>query len=434
MAASTGAAHAQAFDAQALGLKPGVTEDQSGVLQDVLLRAAIDGRPLFLPAGTYFAGNLEIPSNILVQGVPGASIIAASSDAPVARVSGSAHVGFEGIDFRQGSGSPTGADRALLEIEASDQVRLRNCSFQGGLANGLAIRDAAVTIEGCDFSEHALAAIFSLDSRGLLVTGNSIDGCGNGGIMIWGSANRHDGSIVTGNRIARIGWTNGGNGQNGNGINIFRCDDVVIADNQISECAFTAIRLNSTNNVLVTGNLCRESGEVAIFSEFAFTGSVISDNIVDGAAAGISITNMDKGGQIAVCSGNIVRNIRAESAVNPETRPVGIYAEAETVVSGNTIYGVTGMGIQAGYGTYLRNVVIADNVLYAIHTGIGVSVVQDPEPGPVRITGNIVTDPLDYAIVGLEWDKVVSTDLVKDAAKYPHVSIEDNSVTVFGGR
>jgi uncharacterized secreted repeat protein (TIGR03808 family) len=204
---------------------------------------------------------------------------------------------------------------------------------------------------------------------------------------------------------------------------------VIVANNQIADCMFTAVRLNSTSNVAVTGNVCRNSGEVAIFSEFAFSGSVISNNIVDGAAAGISITNLDSGGRLAVCSGNIVRNIRSRSEVNPDTRPFGIYAEAETSISGNSIDNVPGIGILAGRGTFLRDVIIADNVLYATSTGIGVSVVQNPSPGPVTITGNIVNAPLDHAIVGLEWDTVVVEDLVKDAAKYPHVTVADNSVT-----
>src|SRR5690606_27029986 len=135
-----------------------------------------------------------------------------------------------------------------------------------------------------------------------------------------------DPTIISGNRIARIDWRGGGNGQNGNGVNVFRADGVIVAGNHIADCAFTAVRLNGTRNTQVSGNVCLNSGEVAIFSEFAFSGSVIANNIVDGAAGGISITNLDNGGQLAVCSGNIVRNIFPRSRVNPDTSPYGIYA------------------------------------------------------------------------------------------------------------
>jgi hypothetical protein len=36
---------------------------------------------------------------------------------------------------------------------------------------------------------------------------------------------------------------------------------------------------------------------------------VIANNIVDGAAQGISMTNFDSSGPLATCTGNIVRNI-----------------------------------------------------------------------------------------------------------------------------
>jgi len=422
-------ARAQMLDATALNLVPGSPDDQSGPMQDALLRAASEGRPLFLPSGTYLVQNLHVPSSILVTGVPGGTVLGAAGAGPVVRVSGSAHVRFEGIRFGPGSGGgPQGGETGLIEIEASDRVVISGCEFAGGGASGIAIHDAAAEITGCDFSGHALAAIFSLDSRGLTLTGNRIVGCGNGGILVWGNAGRSGSSTIAGNAISGIGASNGGNGQNGNGINIFRCDDVIIADNRIRDCAFTAIRLNATRNVIVSGNLCANSGEVAIFSEFAFTGSVIADNIVDGAALGISVTNMDSGGEVATVSGNIVRNIRERSEVNPDTRPVGIYAEADTAITGNTVHSVVGMGIRAGNGPFLRNVVIADNIVRGVNTGIGVSVVRDPAIGPVSITGNLVADVLDQAIVGLEWERVASDDLVRDAAKYPHVNLAGNRV------
>lgn len=404
-------------------LNPGTPDDQSGPVQDALLRASAEGRPLFLPPGTYYVQNLQVPSNLVVQGIPGKTTLVAAGAAPVARISGSAHVRFESIGFGAGKSGPEGGETGLLEIETSDHITLSDCAFNGGKASGIAIHDAAAEIDACDFLGHGLAAIFSLDSRGLTVSGNRIAGCGNGGILIWGNATRRGSSTVIGNSITGVGASNGGNGENGNGINVFRCDDVLIASNRIADCAFTAIRLNSTNNVVVSGNLCRNSGEVAIFSEFAFSGSVIADNIVDGAALGISVTNMDQSGQVATVTGNVVRNISEASAVNPDTKPIGIYAEAETTVTGNTVYSVVGTGIRAGNGKFLRNVVIADNVVSAVNTGVGVSVAAGA--GPVTIAGNTIA-ATDYAIVGMEWEKVVSDDLLRDAAKYPQVNLSGN--------
>ena len=176
---------------------------------------------------------------------------------------------------------------------------------------------------------------------------------------------------------------------------------MIIADNQISDCAFTAVRLNGTNNTQVRGNTCINSGEVAIFSEFAFSGSVIADNIIDGAAQGISITNFDQGGRLAVCSGNIVRNImpsarwstrtRGRSASPPRPMPS---------ITGNVVENVPGIGIAAGYGPFLRNVVIADNVVRDVNIGIGVTVVDDPAPGRATVSGNLISGARLAGIAG----------------------------------
>lgn len=420
---------ASAARAQSLELPPDSLDDQSSALQEALLRAAAERRRVFLPPGTYYAQNLQVPGGITIEGVPGASVLAAAGDAPVLRIAGSARVGLEGITITRGNGGPTGADRGLVEVEASDHVVIANCTFVGGASNGLVVRDAAADITHCDFTGHALAAIFAVDSRGLNITSNSVAKCGNGGILIWGSQPRHDGSIISGNTVTGIGATNGGNGQNGNGISVFRCNNVIVSANQIADCAFTAVRLNSTTDIGVNGNICRNSGDVAIISEFAFSGTVIADNIIDGAAAGIAITHLDQGGRLATCTGNIVRNIRERSEVNPDRQPFGIYVEAETTVSGNTIDAVPGIGIIAGNDALLRDVAITGNVLYATHTGIAVVVAADPAPGPVLIADNLITDALDHAIIGVAGDDTVSTDLVRDAARFPHITLADNRVT-----
>ena len=36
---------------------------------------------------------------------------------------------------------------------------------------------------------------------------------------------------------------------------------------------------------------------------------VIANNIVDGAALGVSVTNFDEGGRLAVVQGNLIRNL-----------------------------------------------------------------------------------------------------------------------------
>ena len=64
----------------------------------------------------------------------------------------------------------------------------------------------------------------------------------------------------------------------------------------------------------------------------------MANNLVDGAANGISVANFDQGGRLATVSGNIVRNL---TTVGPyETQPpgfgTGIAAEADTAITGTS--------------------------------------------------------------------------------------------------
>lgn len=407
------------------GIVPGDLSDQSKAVQAALDAAHAQGRTLLLPAGHIFVQNLDIPGQIRVVGQPGATVFVAWQDNPIGKAELANDLWLEGVGF---SGSPGGnpSDHGLLVVADSVGVRIVNCQFLIAATSGLLLQNSAAAIEDCTFDQLDVA-IFSHNSRGLTVRGNEIGKCGNGGILIWRDEPGPDGSIISGNRIAHVLARGGGNGQNGNGINIFKADNVIVADNVIDDCDFSAVRANSTRNVQIRGNTCTNLREVAIYSEFAFSGSVIANNVVDGAAAGISITNLDQGGQLAVCSGNVVRNITPNSPTNPDVRPYGIYAEAETAITGNTVANVPGIGIAAGYGAFLRNVLIADNVISGADTGVGVSVVE--KAGAVRIAGNMISGAKAHAIAGYRWNDVASPDLVADAGKYPNVTIEGNTVT-----
>jgi hypothetical protein len=75
----------------------------------------------------------------------------------------------------------------------------------------------------------------------------------------------------------------------------------------------------------------------------------------------------------------------------------------------------------------VRNLIVSGNVVNKAETGIGVSVVQAAPSGPVRVAGNLVSGAR-RGIVGLEWDRVVSDDLARDAARWPNLTITGNSV------
>jgi len=420
---------AQPIDAaQDFGLDPNDAGDQTQKLQAALNAAAGEGRLLLLPAGNFSVAGLTLPSGLNMTGIPGKTILTTPGSSRLGFMSGTSGSLFTGITFQANTPESAAGVNGLIEIESSTGVTFQQCEFLNAAGNGIAASGSAVTIEDCRFAGATAAAIHSQNGQGFIIRGNRINGADNAGIRIWRDAPGADGSIISGNQIRKIDWKDGGNGQNGNGISIYNADEVIVSDNHISDCAFSAVRINTGKNCQIRGNVCVGSGETAIYSEFAFSGSVIADNIVDGAATGIAITNMDQGGHLATCTGNIVRNIAPHSTTNPDAQPVGIYAEADVVVANNTIDTVPGAGIVAGFGPYVRNVVVRNNLITNAMIGIGVSVVQEQSPGPVRVTGNMISGA-QQGIVGMEWQKVVSDDLAKDASRYPNITVSDNTVS-----
>ena len=303
-------------------------------------------------------------------------------------------------------------------------VRISACEVVGAGGN-------AITLEGCDgevthstIAGAADNALFCNDSRGLLIAANIITKSGNGGIRLFQSDKRSDGSTIADNRIDDTGARAGGSGENGNAINVFRAADVIVRGNHIRDAAFSAIRGNSASNIQIIGNNCAALDEVAIYSEFGFEGAVIADNVIDGAETGISIANFNEGGRLATVRGNIVRNLRTQ---RPGEAGNGISVEADTVVNGNVIERVPLAGIAAGWGQYLRNVSINGNVVREAEFGVAVSVVANV--GIAVISDNVFSGTARGAIVGMEWHKPVTGDLALAGAEhYPHLKISGNQV------
>jgi len=372
------------LDAVALGLRPNAPDDQSQVFQRAIEQAAAARAILRLPPGFYRAGALQLPPYAAIKGVAGATRIA---------------------------------------------IRVTDCEIVNSGRNGISLESvegevSANSISGGD------AAIFSIDARGLKISGNTIRGPGNGGILVWRSAPGDDGTLIVDNRIEGVMNKAGGSGQWGNAINVFRADNVIVRGNRIRNAAFTAVRGNAASNLQIVGNTCSGLGEVALYAEFGFEGAVIANNIVDGAALGVSITNFDKGGRLAVVQGNLIRNLvgRRPAGTDPnDGAGIGIGIEADTVVTGNVIENAPYAGIAAGWGAYLRDVAITSNVIRRAEFGITVSVA--PGAGAAVIADNMISDVRSGAIVGMEWKKPVTGDLAKDgAARYAQLSIVGNRV------
>jgi uncharacterized secreted repeat protein (TIGR03808 family) len=273
-------------------------------------------------------------------------------------------------------------------------------------------------------------AILSFEARGLTIARNTITGAAENGVQILRQQNGDDGTLVIDNRIEDIDNRPGGTGQYGNGVNAHRAANVIVRGNRIRNCIFSAVRGNNASNIQIIGNSCSDLGEVALYSEFGFEGAVIAHNIVEVAGVGVSISNFNEGGRLAVVQGNVIRGIRPQRRVPgypEETLGVGIYVEADTAVTGNVVEKASLAGLMLGWGRYLRDVTATGNVVRSADIGIAVSVV--PGAGSALISNNLISGSTRGAIVGVDHHRPVTGDLTGDgAARYAQLTISGNRV------
>ncbi|MGH7004330.1 MAG: TIGR03808 family TAT-translocated repetitive protein [Alphaproteobacteria bacterium] len=421
----------RSIDAVEFGLVPGSASDQSARFNELLAQASAGGEQIFLPPGTYVVSGLALPAYVNLVGVAGRSRLQFGGAGGLITASGASQVQLSGLVI-DGDDRPLGKDvRGLVEAANVGRLVLEDCDIVGARVTAVDLFQCGGRIENNRISGTKDVGIFAANSTGLQIAGNEISDCGNGGIIVHRYDKGKDGTIVSGNRVSKIRADAKGTGQYGNGINVYQAHNVVIAGNVVSDCAFSAIRANTADSVQIIGNNCTGSGETAIYSEFAFEGAVVSNNLVDGGTNGISLANFNEGGRMGVCSDNIVRNLSTKGPYVPgPTTPanfgVGIGVEADTSVTGNVIENAPLYGIQIGWGPYMRNVIASGNIIRNAEKGIYVSVVDGI--GTAIVSGNIVEGSKTGGIVGGAWDSITVADLQKSASSYASLTIEGNRI------
>ncbi len=393
--------------------------DQTKLLQTAIDLVEKSGGTLELGAGVFRISTLVINGGIKLSGVPGATILE-SNDDEVLRVS-MANASISGIVFKT-----TSAATKLMFAKGCVDLTVRDCAFLGG-KNGISLDACGGEISGNTIKGQEESGIFSIDATGLRIDNNTLSDIGNNGILVWRSEIGEDSTQVTGNRISTIADRAGGSGQNGNGINVYRAGHVLVAENRVTDCAFSGIRNNSGSNTQIIGNSISRAAEVALYVEFAFQGAIVANNMIDDVGVGISITNFDQGGRLAVCSSNVIRNVRGGSAGGETTAAIGIHAEADTNIADNIIEDCVGRGISLGWGDKCRNLSANANVLR--NCSIGITVSLTPGSGKMNISNNML-DGCGVNIQGFDYLKPSTGDLTLPEAELPaHLSISGNTVS-----
>jgi len=390
------AAMAQPTPAE-LGLEPGARHDQSAALQAAIDEAANRGAPLVLPPGRYRASKLMLR--------PGSRIIAAARTTTLEFSGGGSFLSCEGADGVVLEGlALDGAYKmldaaqadALLSLSKCRGLTLRGLSAARSVANGISLQACSGSLVDCTVTGAMQAGVRSLDAAGLEILNNEVADCANNGIQVWRTQAGEDATLIANNRIVRIRADGGGSGQNGNGVNVFRAGSVLVTGNRIADCAYSAVRGNAASDIQICANSCTRLGEVALYAEFGFQGALIANNLVDEAATGISVTNFNDGGRLAVVQGNLLRNLFRREQEPQDKRGVGISVEADTAVTGNVIEVAPTAGLVIGWGAYVREVVATGNLIRKARVGILVS--ADAAERGCLLASNMISGSADGGI------------------------------------
>jgi len=412
----------------------------SATLQAIFDQAVSSGLPLVVRPGTYDAANIVIAAPISVRGVPGkVTFRAAAGAAYILYLGAFTRAEFYGITF-DGNNVALTTDPNLQPAQGLVNTRkdssslvskavFDRCSFVNSTQCGIGIGGTRLLVTDCVFSRCALKSIGVMETDevtvrdshfeyqdhamhfypypclNVTVENNKILGCRRNGIAFEpqgdGKVNQH--LTIRNNKILQP--PEGGfsvsrtdlatTGAEGNGILAYLCENVVIEGNHIRDCEFSAIRANVTSHLTINGNVCRTSGETAIYVETVgmYVGAfdaTITNNVVNGGGAGIAVVNYNTDGRFSTIGGNIIDNVHAKTITykggSYGTSGAGIYAEADATVTGNTIEGAD-MGIGLGTNEYSRYLNATGNVVLQTTLGIGVS---GSSPREILVSNNVI--------------------------------------------
>jgi len=406
-----------------LGLEPGAERDQTAALQTAIDEAANRRQPLLLPPGRFRARTLVLRPGTRLIGAAQTTTLQFAGDAAFLTGESADNILLQDLVL-DGVYKKLDAD-ALVSLKTSRGIALRGLRVVNSAANGITLQGCAGSVSDCTVSGAMQAGLHSQDSTGLDILHNEIVDCANNGIQVWRTAAGEDGSLVANNRIARIRADSGGTGENGNGINVFRAGGVLVTGNRIADCAYSAIRGNAASNIQMVANSCARLGEVALYAEFGFEGALIANNLVDAAATGVSVTNFNDGGRLAIVQGNLLRNLFRREQEPEDKRGVGISVEADTVVSGNVIETAPTAGLVIGSGIYVREVMATGNLIRKARVGILVS--AEAGARACLIANNMIAGAADGSIRTMDASgQPVGPDLARADSSDKRLSLSGN--------
>jgi len=361
----------------------------SAAIQDVTYSGAHD---VFIPPGICSLSNPIAPSrnHYRLFGVPGESILQSATPLPFMLHSYDQNVALEDLVFDANNN----VSGAALMLETGTTFSIRNVVVKNGpvFAKGIMVYNSSGTVRDSEVSGFGYQVYVDSTTQ-VFLTNNYVHdniapsgGLGGNGIFVTHSSVADSPTVVSGNVLLNQNSTTpkgGGNsGIDGNGIGIYQANGVVVQGNRITNPAYSCIRSNSANNVIIDGNQCINAGESGGISEFTAVNNLWSNNSFQNAGEScLVLTNINDNGKGHIATGNQISGCGGN----------GIYAEALGVISGNMIQNAS-PGITAGVswpGSGML-VVKGNNVTFSSTGGTGINLPTGP--GNVLVEGNLITN------------------------------------------
>src|SRR5687767_6138190 len=161
------------LNAIALGVRSGAEQDQSKALQKAIDQAATQRLPLFIPPGRYRAAELRLPAGAQLYGMRGASHIVLDRTAPLFVSQGSDNIGLSGL-MLEGEKIPLVERTGIVQLANGKGIRIAECDIVRAGGNAIVLRAIEGQVLRNGIADAGDNAIFTLDGRNTLISGNVI--------------------------------------------------------------------------------------------------------------------------------------------------------------------------------------------------------------------------------------------------------------------
>jgi hypothetical protein len=373
--------------------------DYGSACNDVTISAAINdttytgAHNIFIPPGTCVLSNPIAPSGTHYRlfGVPGSSILQAGQPIASMLQAYDNNVVIEDLIF---DGNTSDVTNAAVVFETGTTFSVRNVVVRNGpeAAKGILVYNSSGTIRDSEVSGFGYQIYVDSTSQVFIVNNYIHDniapasGTGGNGIYVNHSAPADSPTVVSGNVLKNQNSNvpKGGNssGIDGNAIDVFQANGVIVQGNRINSPAYSCVRSNSSNNVLISGNQCINAGESGGISEFTAVNNVWANNYFQNAGEScLVLTNINDNGKGHIATGNQVNGCGGN----------GIYAEALSTITGNLIQNAS-PGITAGVAWTGSGMLLVKGNIVTFSAAGGTGISLPTGPTNVMLEGNMITN------------------------------------------